>query len=175
MFQLWLFPGLFFPVFGLHTEITELSLYLVQMRRNADQKNFKFGHLSCIVAVLKGSAYVRENRSTALLNKAFRCLKSSLVSPRVSNLIYVNYRWNVPGVLLHFIVTKLYNFYHKFLLTRISFLQLNPNLGGLFSCSFWGGGGGKVTPCLKLVRITPDASNLARKYIPLRSFRKYTF
>ena len=106
------------------------------MRRNADQKNFKFGHLSCSVAVLKGSAYVRENRSTALLNEAFRCLKSSLVSPRVNNLTYVNYRRNVPGVLLHLIVTKLHNFYHKFLLTHISFLQLNPNLGGLFSCSF---------------------------------------
>ena len=36
-------------------------------------------------------------------------------------------------------------------------------------------GGGKVTPCLKLVRIMLETSNLARKYTPICSFRKYTF
>ena len=35
--------------------------------------------------------------------------------------------------------------------------------------------GGKITPCLKLVRIMLEASKLARKYTPIFSFRKYTF
>ena len=37
-----------------------------------------------------------------------------------------------------------------------------------------GGGGGKITPCLKPVTITLETSNLARKYTPICSFRKYT-
>ena len=36
-------------------------------------------------------------------------------------------------------------------------------------------GGGKVTPCLKLVRIMLETSNVALKYTPICSFRKYTF
>ena len=36
-------------------------------------------------------------------------------------------------------------------------------------------GGVKLTPCLKLVRIMLETSNLARKYTHLCSFRKYTF
>ena len=51
----------------------------------------------------------------------------------------------------------------------------NHNLGRLFRASFGGGEGGKITPCLKLVRIMLEASKLARKYIPICSFRKYTF
>ena len=35
--------------------------------------------------------------------------------------------------------------------------------------------GGKITPCLKLVRIILEISNLARKYKTICSFRKYTF
>ena len=55
-------------------------------------------------------------------------------------------------------------------------LIVNPNLGGLLRGSFLGGGkGGKITPCLKLVRIMLESSNLARKYTPVCSFRKYTF
>ena len=38
-----------------------------------------------------------------------------------------------------------------------------------------GGGGGKITPCLKPVRIVLETSNLTRKQTPLCSFRKYTF
>ena len=38
-----------------------------------------------------------------------------------------------------------------------------------------GGGGVKITPCLKPVRIMLETSNLARKYTPIRSFRKYIF
>ena len=34
-----------------------------------------------------------------------------------------------------------------------NFLQSSPNLGGLFRVSFEVGGAGKITPCLKLVRI----------------------
>ena len=34
---------------------------------------------------------------------------------------------------------------------------------------------GKITPCLKLVRIMLETSNLARKFTPKFSFRKYTF
>ena len=38
-------------------------------------------------------------------------------------------------------------------------------------------GGGKIIPppCLKLVRVMLETSNLARKYTPICSFRKYTF
>ena len=57
---------------------------------------------------------------------------------------------------------------------------LNPNLGGFFKGSFWGGGGGEggvklPTPCLKLVRIMLETSNLARKYTLICSLRKDTF
>ena len=38
-----------------------------------------------------------------------------------------------------------------------------------------GGGGGKITPCLKPVTIMLETSNLARKYTPILSFRKYNF
>ena len=39
-----------------------------------------------------------------------------------------------------------------------------------------GGGGDKITPpCLKLIRIMLETSNLQRKYTPNCSFRKYTF
>ena len=36
-------------------------------------------------------------------------------------------------------------------------------------------GRGKITPCLKPVRIMIETSNLARKYTLICSFRKYTF
>ena len=64
------------------------------------------------------------------------------------------------------------------LLEFYSTLCFNPNLGGLFRGSFWGwGGGDKITPppCLKLVTIMLETSNLARKYTPICGFRKYTF
>ena len=35
--------------------------------------------------------------------------------------------------------------------------------------------GGKITPCLKIVRIMQETSSLARKYTPICSFRKYFF
>ena len=41
--------------------------------------------------------------------------------------------------------------------------------------SFWGGEEGKITPCLKLVRIMLETWNLLRKYTHIFSFRKYTF
>ena len=58
-----------------------------------------------------------------------------------------------------------------------SFFSINPNLGGLFRGLLWGGGGGGdyTHSCLKLVRIMLEASNLARKYSTIFSFRKYTF
>ena len=37
------------------------------------------------------------------------------------------------------------------------------------------GRGGKITPCLKPVRIMLEASDLAHRYSPICSFRKYTF
>ena len=37
------------------------------------------------------------------------------------------------------------------------------------------GGVVKLPPCLKLVRNMLETSNLARKYTPVCSFRKYTF
>ena len=36
-------------------------------------------------------------------------------------------------------------------------------------------GGVKLPPCLKPVRTMLETSNLARKYTPICSFRKYTF
>ena len=39
-------------------------------------------------------------------------------------------------------------------------LFIKPDLGGLFSGSFWGGGGGKITR-LKLVTIMLETSNLS--------------
>ena len=48
------------------------------------------------------------------------------------------------------------------------FSRLNPNLYGLFRGSF-------SFSCLKLVEIILETSNLARKYTPICSFRKYTF
>ena len=33
----------------------------------------------------------------------------------------------------------------------------------------------KITPCLKLVRIMLETSDLARKYAAIFNFRKYTF
>ena len=38
-----------------------------------------------------------------------------------------------------------------------------------------GGGGENYLPCLKLVRVMLETSNLARKYTSICSFRKYTF
>ena len=46
---------------------------------------------------------------------------------------------------------------------------------GFLGLHLGGREGGKITPCLKLVRIMLEASKLARKYIPICSFRKYTF
>ena len=47
---------------------------------------------------------------------------------------------------------------------KSNIFQVNPNLDGLFSGSFWGVWGVKLPPCLKLVRIMLETSNLARKY-----------
>ena len=56
-------------------------------------------------------------------------------------------------------------------------LYLEPNLGGLFRGSFWGGRRGipSPTPCLKLVRIMLETSYLACTYTHIYGFRKYTF
>ena len=70
-------------------------------------------------------------------------------------------------------------FVADFSLLRCEFdrFAFNSNLGGPFRASFWGGGGrgGKITPCLKLVRNMLETSNLARKYTPVCNFREYTF
>ena len=70
-------------------------------------------------------------------------------------------------LLLTFSVSKVRN---AEMLTKLDFkmiLFLNPNLGG----------GVKLPPshCLKSVKIMLKLSNLARKYTPICSFRKYTF
>ena len=44
-----------------------------------------------------------------------------------------------------------------------------------FSGSFWGGEEGKITPCLKLLRIMLETWNLLGKYTHIFKFRKYTF
>ena len=50
----------------------------------------------------------------------------------------------------------------------VAFLGVRFEMGGVVR------GGGEL-PRLKLVRITLETSNLARKYTPICSFRKYTF
>ena len=50
-----------------------------------------------------------------------------------------------------------------------------PNLYGLPRGSFCSGGGGGITPCLKLVIIMLETWNLLRKYTQKCSFRKYNF
>ena len=45
-------------------------------------------------------------------------------------------------------------------LIEVRKVKLNSDLGGLFSGSFWGGGGGKITR-LKLVTIMLETSNLS--------------
>ena len=51
-------------------------------------------------------------------------------------------------------------------------IHVNPNLGGFFRGSFWGGEGVGV---VKLVRIMLETWNLVCKYAHLWSFRKYFF
>ena len=53
----------------------------------------------------------------------------------------------------------------------------NPNPGGLLGVRFEVGGrvGGKITPCLKLVRIMIENWNLVRKYRSICSFGKFSF
>ena len=50
--------------------------------------------------------------------------------------------------------------------------RLNPNLGGIFRGLFWGGTTPHPYPCLKLVKIMLEASNLARKYTDVSIFCK---
>ena len=60
---------------------------------------------------------------------------------------------------------------------RWDLIFLNPNLGGDLGVRFEVGEGGKLPlpPRLKLVTIMLEASNVARKYTTICSFRKYTF
>ena len=53
-------------------------------------------------------------------------------------------------------------------------VRFNLNLVGLSRSLFWGGGS-KITPCLKLIRIMLELSNLVLKYTHIPNFRKYTF
>ena len=48
-------------------------------------------------------------------------------------------------------------------------------LGFRFEVCVWGGGGDKINPCLKLVRIMLETLNLTRKYTHICSSREYTF
>ena len=53
---------------------------------------------------------------------------------------------------------------------------INSNLAGFFRGAFWGGSRIKSSPpdpCLELVRIMLQTSNLARKYTHICSFRKF--
>ena len=86
----------------------------------------------------------------------------------------------------HFFFSQmvLYHFIDKIFLRRTKAVAwrcsvkwcLNPNLGGLFRGSFWGGGGGRgITLCLKLVRMMLETWNFVRKFAHICSFRKYTF
>ena len=61
------------------------------------------------------------------------------------------------------------NYLESLTLTWVGFLGVRFEVGG------GRGGGGKITPRLKLVKIMLETSNLAHKYTPICSFRKYTF
>ena len=67
------------------------------------------------------------------------------------------------------VVRKWWSPFSVLTLIWVDFLGVRFEVGG-------GGGGGNYThSCLKLVRIMLEASNLARKYSTIFSFRKYTF
>ena len=54
----------------------------------------------------------------------------------------------------------------------IILVSFNPAVAGLFRASFLGLG--KISPCFKLVRIMLETWNLARNYVHICSFRKYS-
>ena len=58
----------------------------------------------------------------------------------------------------------------------LPYLLVNPNLGRLFSSSFWGDEGVKwLVPSLKLVRIMLETLNWGRKFTHTYTFRKHRF
>ena len=69
------------------------------------------------------------------------------------------------------------SFNQKIYFMRSGGKVFNPNLGGLFRGSFWGGGMGKTIPppCLKLGRITLETWNLVRKFTYIFGLRRYNF
>ena len=66
--------------------------------------------------------------------------------------------------------TKLRNEFNNKMSTDLTIIWV-----GFLGVRFEVEGGGKTTPCLKLVRITLETSHLARKYAPICRFKKYTF
>ena len=76
----------------------------------------------------------------------------------------------------------LYHFIDKIFFRRTEALAwrcsvkwcLNSNLGGLFRGSFWDGtgAGGKITPCLKLVKIMLETWNFVLKFVHICSLAK---
>ena len=58
-------------------------------------------------------------------------------------------------------------------------IYLLPAVGdmwvGFLGVRFEVGKEGKITPCLKPVRVILETSTLIRNYTPICSFRKYTF
>ena len=63
----------------------------------------------------------------------------------------------------------------KLILPTLLYTKLTLIWVGFLGFRFEVGEGGKITPRLKLVRIMLETLNLARKYTPICSFRKYTF
>ena len=57
---------------------------------------------------------------------------------------------------------------------RLYAALFNPNIGGLFRVSLYGGRRQNY-PCLKLVKILLEIRDFARKYSQIFSFRKCTF
>ena len=56
--------------------------------------------------------------------------------------------------------------YYLLALIWVGFLGVRSEVGGR---------GGKLLPCLKLVRVMLETWNLVRQYTHIFSFRKYTF
>ena len=78
--------------------------------------------------------------------------------------------------LFRFVVSAMFFlFIDKNMLYKVKFLTLiwAEFLGVHFEVGVWVEG--KITPCLKLVRIKLEIWHLARKYRPMCSFRKFTF
>ena len=141
------YSGPHFPAFQTeYGDKRNISSYSVRMRQNLEQKNPKNRHFSRSALTLSFPKNLLPHflRQGLNLRHLVLFLTTDILVSCVKNKTFsFSYNWG---------------FHWKYCLT----CSLNPNLGGLFRGSFWGGG--KITPpCLKVVRITLETWNLTLK------------